>query len=54
MKIDGILGFPLFRETILTLDYPHKRVLLSQPVQQRIVRIARDAGVEDATLGVRA
>ena len=28
MKIDGILGFPLFRETLLTLDYPHSQVLL--------------------------
>jgi hypothetical protein len=28
VKIDGILGFPLFRETILTLDYPKSRVLL--------------------------
>lgn len=29
VKIDGILGFPLFRDTVLTLDYPHSRVLLS-------------------------
>jgi hypothetical protein len=29
VKIDGILGFPLFRETILTLDYPRSRVLLA-------------------------
>lgn len=29
VKIDGILGFPLFRETILTLDYPRSRVLLT-------------------------
>jgi hypothetical protein len=28
IKIDGILGFPLFRETLLTLDYPHSQVLL--------------------------
>lgn len=28
VKIDGILGFPLFRETVLTLDYPRSRVLL--------------------------
>ncbi len=28
VKLDGILGFPLFRELILTLDYPAKRVLL--------------------------
>ncbi|MDB6168327.1 MAG: hypothetical protein JWM88_1191 [Verrucomicrobia bacterium] len=30
VKIDGILGFPLFRETILTLDYPHSRVVLER------------------------
>jgi hypothetical protein len=29
IKIDGILGFPLFRETVLTLDYPRSRVLLT-------------------------
>lgn len=28
VKIDGVLGFPLFRETRLTLDYPHSRVVL--------------------------
>jgi hypothetical protein len=28
MKIDGVLGFPLFRETLLTLDYPRGRVVL--------------------------
>ena len=28
MKIDAILGFPLFRETLLTLDYPRGEVLL--------------------------
>jgi hypothetical protein len=28
VHIDGILGFPLFRETILTLDYRQSRVLL--------------------------
>ena len=31
VKIDGILGFPLFRETILTLDYPHNRAVLRRP-----------------------
>lgn len=30
IRIDGILGFPLFRETLLTLDYPHTRVLLQR------------------------
>ncbi len=28
VKIDGVLGFPLFRAIQLTLDYPHGRVLL--------------------------
>ena len=29
VKIDGILGFPLFRETLLTLDYPRDRIVLA-------------------------
>ncbi|MBL9188923.1 MAG: aspartyl protease family protein [Opitutaceae bacterium] len=28
VRIDGVLGFPLFRETVLTLDYPGARVIL--------------------------
>ncbi len=28
VKIDGLLGFPLFREVLLTLDYPGNRVIL--------------------------
>jgi len=28
VKIDGVLGFPLFRKTLLTLDYRRSRVLL--------------------------
>jgi hypothetical protein len=28
VKIDGVLGFPLFRETVLTLDYPGSRVIM--------------------------
>jgi len=28
VKIDGILGFSLFRQIILTLDYPHSQVVL--------------------------
>lgn len=30
VKIDGLLGFPLFRETVLTLDYPKSRLLLQR------------------------
>lgn len=29
VKIDGVLGFPLFRQTLLTLDYPQSRLVLS-------------------------
>lgn len=32
VRIDGVLGFPLFRETLLTLDYPGSRVTL-QPAR---------------------
>jgi hypothetical protein len=28
VRIDGVLGFPLFRETIFTLDYPKARLVL--------------------------
>ena len=32
VRIDGVLGFPLFREALLTLDYPAERVVL-QPAR---------------------
>jgi hypothetical protein len=28
VRIDGILGFPLFRNAVLTLDYPNERIIL--------------------------
>ena len=28
VKIDGVLSFPLFRHTLLTLDYPHSQLIL--------------------------
>jgi len=28
VKIDGILGFSFFRQTVLTLDYPHAQIIL--------------------------
>ncbi len=31
IRIDGVLGFPFFRNARLTLDYPHNRVLLEPP-----------------------
>lgn len=34
VQIDGILGFPLFRETLLTLDYPNSRVVLQPRTAQ--------------------
>lgn len=30
-KIDGVLGFPLFRHMLLTLDYPRSRLILRSP-----------------------
>ena len=30
-KIDGVLGFPLFRHMLLTLDYPRSRLVLQSP-----------------------
>jgi hypothetical protein len=29
VKIDGVLGFPLFRDTIMTLDYPQSRLIIT-------------------------
>ncbi|MES2696598.1 MAG: pepsin/retropepsin-like aspartic protease family protein, partial [Verrucomicrobiota bacterium] len=30
VRIDGVLGFPLFREVLLTLDYPGSRVVIQR------------------------
>lgn len=30
VRIDGVLGFPLFRDALLTLDYPGSRILLQK------------------------
>jgi len=30
VRIDGVLGFPLFRDVVLTLDYPGNRVVLQR------------------------
>lgn len=30
-RIDGVLGFPLFRDTVLTLDYPQAKLRLTPP-----------------------
>jgi hypothetical protein len=34
VKIDGILGFPLFRNAVLTLDYPNERVVLRSDIPE--------------------
>ena len=34
VRIDGILGFPLFRNTALTLDYPNERIVLRSTVPE--------------------
>ena len=31
IKIDGVLGFPLFQETLFTLDYPQARLVIAHP-----------------------
>jgi hypothetical protein len=32
VRIDGILGFPLFRNAVLTLDYPNERIVLRSKI----------------------
>jgi Aspartyl protease/PDZ domain len=32
VRIDGILGFPLFRNAVLTLDYPNERIVLRDKI----------------------
>jgi hypothetical protein len=32
VRIDGVLGFPLFRSAVLTLDYPNERIVLRSRV----------------------
>jgi hypothetical protein len=34
VKIDGILGFPLFRNAVLTLDYPNEGIVLRSDIPQ--------------------
>lgn len=37
VRIDGILGFPLFRDTVLSLDYPKERLVLTSPHSPQLV-----------------
>ena len=34
VKIDGILGFPHFQNAVLTLDYPHRRIVLRSRIPE--------------------
>jgi hypothetical protein len=47
IRIDGVLGFPLFRDTLLTLDYPASRVLL-QPARTNPLVPGTVIGFDDA------
>jgi hypothetical protein len=47
VAVDGVLGFPLFRETLLTLDYPGSRVVL-QPVRNATPLPGAVISVDDA------
>jgi len=31
VKIDGVIGFPLFRDTVFTIDYPQARLVVHRP-----------------------
>jgi hypothetical protein len=47
IPIDGVLGFPLFREVLLTLDYPGRRLLL-RPVTVETPMPGAMVAVDDA------
>ncbi|WP_414663893.1 aspartyl protease family protein [Horticoccus sp. 23ND18S-11] len=47
VRIDGVLGFPLFRETLLTLDYPGSRVVL-QPARSSLLVPGTNIAFNDA------
>ena len=34
VRIDGILGFPLFRKAVLTLDYPNERIVIRDKIPE--------------------
>jgi hypothetical protein len=34
VQIDGVLGFPLFRNAVLTLDYPHQQIVLRSDIPE--------------------
>jgi hypothetical protein len=47
VKIDGLLGFPLFREILLTLDYPGSRVFL-RPARSTMLMPGTAIAFDDA------
>ena len=50
LTVDGILGFPIFRDVLLTLDYPRNRVVLSPRFPARTVPgVAIPFALEDGT-----
>ncbi len=50
VTVDGILGFPVFRDLLLTLDYPRSRVVLSPRFPARTVPgVAVPFALEDGT-----
>jgi hypothetical protein len=48
VRIDGVLGFPMFRETLLTLDYPGSRLLL-QSARSGVLVPGTIIGFDDAS-----
>lgn len=50
VTVDGILGFPVFRDVLLTLDYPRSRVVLSPRFPARTIPgVAMPFALEDGT-----
>jgi hypothetical protein len=46
IRIDGVLGFPLFQETVFTLDYPQSRLVLSKTSPMRDMTTPRGTTVK--------
>jgi hypothetical protein len=46
IRIDGVLGFPFFSKTRLTLDYPHDRVLI-EPADRNALTPGASVAFED-------
>ena len=46
IKIDGVLSFPLFEDTVFTLDYPQSRLVLSRVSPLREIPTARGTTIK--------